>query len=74
MVDPEDKLLTIREVAEHLRISYNSAWLLVRAGKIPSVRVGERTVRVRVGDLKRYITERTVRPQDQRGLEQADEG
>lgn len=33
-------VLTIREAAEQLRMSYTCVWMAVRSGEIPSVRVG----------------------------------
>lgn len=49
------KLLKAAEVAEILGVSRTQAYRLMQMGEIPSVRFGQRTVRVRPEDLKRYI-------------------
>ena len=49
------KLLKAAEVAEILGVSRTQAYRLMQFGEIPSVRFGQRTVRVRPEDLKHYI-------------------
>lgn len=48
------KLLNARQVAEILGVSRTQAYRLMES-ELPSVRFGQRTVRVRPEDLKRYI-------------------
>ncbi len=38
--------LTIREACKRLAVSRSTLWRLVRAGKLPAVRVGNRAVRI----------------------------
>jgi excisionase family DNA binding protein len=52
-----DRLLTADEVAEKLSIGLSTAYLLLRRGELPSVRIG-RSVRVRPEDLRRFVSAR----------------
>ena len=54
----KDRLLTAQEMADVLHVSKATAYNLMQRGEIPSVRMG-RLVRVRLGDLERYIRENT---------------
>jgi len=56
----EEKLLKGGEVAEILHVSRSFAYLLMRRGDIPTVRIGF-VVRVRPEDLERYILERSLK-------------
>lgn len=49
-----DILLTGNDVARILNVSRSFAYILMRRGEIPTVRIG-RSVRVRPGDLERFI-------------------
>jgi excisionase family DNA binding protein len=53
-VDPW--VLTPEEVAEVLRLSRSTAYHLIEAGELPSVRIG-RLRRVRKADLERWMEE-----------------
>jgi excisionase family DNA binding protein len=53
----EEQLLKSDEVAEILHVSRSFAYLLMKRGDIPSVHIGT-AVRVRPGDLERYIKEK----------------
>lgn len=53
-----DALLTVPEVARRLRISRSLAYQLVARREIPAIRISARTVRVRPGDLERYVASR----------------
>lgn len=53
-----EPLLKPREVAAILSVSRSHVYQLISSGQIPSVRVGERTVRVRRSDLEAYIESR----------------
>ena len=53
----EDKLLTIRESSERLRVSSASVYILIKKGKIIALRVGSRSgaIRIRESDLTVYL-------------------
>lgn len=50
-----DKLLTPVEVAERLRLGVRGVYDLVRAGQLPALKFGHRTLRVKQSDLDAYI-------------------
>ena len=50
-----DRLYTVREVAEYLRISKSQAYYLVARKEIPSIKVSERRVVIREADLKKWL-------------------
>jgi len=50
----EERLLNSEEVAEILHISRSMAYLLMKRGDLPAVRIGS-SVRVRPEDLDEYI-------------------
>ena len=52
-----EKLLSIEEVAEILGLEYKTAYKLVKAGEIPSARIG-RVFRVSKADLSAYLEQR----------------
>jgi len=49
-----DRLLTVREVAEAMRVSNMTIYRLIRAGALPAVRVG-RNYRIRAADVDAYL-------------------
>jgi excisionase family DNA binding protein len=51
------RLLTVAEVASHLRVSTMTVYRLLKAGELPSVRIGK-SFRVREDDLDAYLAER----------------
>ncbi len=51
------RLLTVAEVAAHLRVSTMTVYRLLKAGELPSVRIGK-SFRVREDDLDAYLAER----------------
>ncbi len=53
----EEQLLKNEEVARILHVSRSFAYLLMRRGEIPTVRIGT-AVRVRREDLEQYISEK----------------
>ena len=55
----DERLLKPAEVADILQISRAKAYLLLKQGEIPTVRIGT-LVRVRRGDLERYIYNKTA--------------
>ena len=54
------RLLKINEVAEILQVSKTAAYRLVQVGELPAVHIAEKTVRVRLEDLQKYIQEHLV--------------
>ena len=54
----EEQLLNPGDVAEILHVSKASAYLLLKRGEIPIVRIGK-MVRVKRKDLDRYIYDKT---------------
>lgn len=56
----EHRLLTVREVADAMRVSTMTVYRLIRAGQIPAIRVGKH-FRIREADLDQYLEVRMVR-------------
>ncbi len=54
---PED-ILTIREVADYLKITERTLYRLVQEGKLPAFKVGN-SWRFRREDLERWISEQS---------------
>jgi excisionase family DNA binding protein len=54
----EAAYLSVLELARHLGISRHTAYMLVREGAVPSVRVGGQ-YRIPRAELKRQLTEQT---------------
>ena len=55
-----EDLLTLQEVADHLRVTRRTVTNLVNRGDLPVVRVAIRAPRVRRSDLASYVFSRTV--------------
>jgi len=51
-----DKMMTVPEVAEYLKMSKSKLYLLIQRRQIPHVRIG-RNVRIRERDLQDWIEE-----------------
>jgi excisionase family DNA binding protein len=51
----DDGLLTVREVAEQLRLTQQTVRQWIRDAKLPAIRAGERKYLVRRSDLRRVI-------------------
>lgn len=49
-----DRLFTVGEVAEHMRVSNMTVYRLIKAGAMPAVRVGK-SYRIRRRDLESYL-------------------
>jgi excisionase family DNA binding protein len=54
-----DGLLTVREVAEAMRVSTMTVYRLIKAEELPAIRVGKH-FRIRRRDLAGYLDARTV--------------
>ncbi len=57
------ELLTVREVAQTMRVSTMTVYRLIRAGSLPAIRVGKH-FRIRVSDLDHYLEAQTLRGGD----------
>lgn len=60
-MDADDRLLTVREVADAMRVSHMTVYRLIKAGELPAIRVG-RNFRIRESELDRFFDARTVTP------------
>ena len=61
-MDPNDRLLTVAEVAEALRVSTMTIYRMVKSGQLPATRVG-RSYRFRRADVQSYLEKGKVEPQ-----------
>jgi len=55
-----DRLLTVGEVADAMRVSNMTIYRLIKSGQLAAVRVGK-NYRIRESDVDRYLSERSVR-------------
>ncbi|HEY3210860.1 MAG TPA: helix-turn-helix domain-containing protein [Actinomycetota bacterium] len=55
-----DRLLTVGEVADAMRVSNMTIYRLIKSGQLAAVRVGK-NYRIRESDVNRYLSERSVR-------------
>ena len=53
-----EEILTIREVADYLKVTERTLYRLVQDGEVPGFKVGG-SWRFRRGDLERWITQRS---------------
>lgn len=60
-MDADDRLLTVREVADAMRVSHMTVYRLIKSGELPAIRVG-RNFRIRESELDRYFDSQTVSP------------
>ncbi len=62
MTDEAEKMLTLKEVATRLGLSYSQVKAMARLGELPATRVGfgRGVWRVSAMALRSYIAERTV--------------
>jgi excisionase family DNA binding protein len=56
----EHHLLTVREVADTMRVSNMTVYRLIRAGELPAIRVGKH-FRIREHELSEYLESQIVR-------------
>ena len=56
---PDRGLLTVREVADAMRVSTMTVYRLIKAGELRAIRVGKH-FRIKNGDLVAYLDSRTV--------------
>jgi excisionase family DNA binding protein len=50
-----DELMTMEKAADYLKIDVETARAMGRAGTLPTVKLGERSVRVRIGALRNWV-------------------
>lgn len=55
----EDRLLTVEEVADLMRVSNMTVYRLIKAGQLGAIRVGK-NYRIRSSDVDRYLSDRAV--------------
>jgi excisionase family DNA binding protein len=55
-----DRLLTVGEVADAMRVSNMTIYRLIKSGQLAAIRVGK-NYRIREADVNRYLAERSVR-------------
>lgn len=60
------ELLTVKEIADYLRMGLLTTYKLVNEGKLPAFKVG-RQWRVKKDDLQHYIEIQKLAPRKQRG-------
>lgn len=58
-----EPLLTVGEVAGVMRVSNMTVYRLIKSGQLAAIRVGK-NYRIRSSDIDRYLTDRTVRVED----------
>lgn len=58
-----ERLLTVGEVAEMMRVSNMTVYRLIKAGDLPAIRVGK-NYRIRSRDVDAYLSGRAVRTED----------
>ena len=51
-----EALLTINQVADHYGVTHGCVRAWVRDGRLPAVRIGTRSLRIRPEDLDRVVT------------------
>ncbi len=62
-MDEEHRLLTVREVADTMRVSTMTVYRLIRSGALRATRVGKH-FRVRRNDLEGYLESQSTRGGD----------
>ena len=55
-VQPDQRYVTVAEVAAQLRVSNMTVYRLIQSGELPATRVG-RSYRLREEDVDRYLAE-----------------
>lgn len=61
-----DRLLTVAEVADHMRVSNMTVYRLIKSGTLPALRVGK-NYRIRSGDLVSYLNASVTQVVDSQG-------
>ncbi len=61
-----DRLLTVAEVADHMRVSNMTVYRLIKSGTLPALRVGK-NYRIRARDLESYLDASLTQIDQQQG-------
>ena len=61
-----DRLLTVAEVADHMRVSNMTVYRLIKSGTLPALRVGK-NYRIRARDLTSYLDASVTSFEQQQG-------
>jgi excisionase family DNA binding protein len=61
-----DRLLTVAEVADHMRVSNMTVYRLIKSGTLPALRVGK-NYRIRARDLTAYLDASVTQVEQQQG-------
>ena len=61
-----DRLLTVAEVADHMRVSNMTVYRLIKAGTLPAIRVGK-NYRIRASDVTAYLDASATHVDESRG-------
>lgn len=62
----DDRLVTVAEVAAHMRVSNMTVYRLIKSGQLPALRVGK-NFRIRGRDLVAYLEASQTRVEDAQG-------
>ena len=62
----DDVLLTVAEVAQHMRVSNMTVYRLIKSGQMPALRVGK-NFRIRTRDLAAYLEASQTRVEESQG-------
>lgn len=57
-LDRGEYLLTVQQACDMLRVSRSTLYRMVKRGELPCVRLGARTVRFAVSDLRAYLAQK----------------
>jgi excisionase family DNA binding protein len=58
-----DRLLTVSEVAQTMRVSNMTVYRLIKSGDLPALRVGK-NFRIRESDVDKYLAQRSVQVEE----------
>jgi excisionase family DNA binding protein len=58
-VKPDERLLTVIEVARSMRVSNMTVYRLIKAGDIDAIRVG-RNLRIRSSEIDRFLDDKSL--------------
>ena len=61
-----DRLLTVAEVADHMRVSNMTVYRLIKSGTLPALRVGK-NYRIRSRDVVAYLDSSVTQVEQQQG-------
>ena len=61
-----ERLLTVGEVADHMRVSNMTVYRLIKSGALPAIRVGK-NYRIRASDLTAYLDASVTHADESRG-------